>query len=730
MNRSISRPTLLLAFLATLPLAAQAPQNQITVDRIFSSGDFFPEGPPDAHFLSGGRSFIEARPTPGGVEIVRTDIATGASTVLVPAGKVVGDNGQRLDVQDISVAATENEILVYHNSERVWRLNTRGLYHVLDLRTGRTTPISRANGLQMFAKISPDGKRVAFVRDNNIYVSDIAGGAERPLTRDGSETIVNGTSDWVYEEEMDLRDAFRWSPDSKKIAFWRFDQSPIPLFPLVDESGLYPQIRMFHYPKAGAPNSLVTLGVVDVASGDTRWIDTGSNTDIYLPRMEWADNDSVTVQRLPRKQNKVEFLMASVVTGKSRLILADSDAAYVDVSDPVWLADGKRFLWLSDRNGYRQAYLYNRSGALERRLASGDADALSIEGVDEARGDAYLQVAAPDPTQRQIFRCTLGTGACVQVTQTHGSWSLSVAPGSSYGILSHSSMNDVPTSDVVELPSLRVVRSIASNDVVRGRVAALGLKPTEFLRIPAADAKSMLYAYRILPPDFDPSKRYPVLLYVYGAPASLTVEDSWGGSRTLWHEMLAQKGYIVMSVDSRGNGWRGRDWRKITQGNVGIIESDDQIAAAKWIASQSWADPARIGIWGWSGGGYMTAMSLTRGGSVYKMGISVAPVTDWRLYDTIYTERYMGTPQENPGGYDRTSAQAYVRGLTATYLMVHGTGDDNVHLQNTIQMARQLELARKPFLMKLFPGKTHAISGSGGTLPLFDALTRFILENL
>jgi len=667
----------------------------------------------------------------GGVEIVRTDITTGASTVVVAASKLVDESGHQIPVEDISLSSDESKILLYHDSQRVWRLNTRGLYHVVDLATGRVTAISRAAGMQMFAKISPDGKKVAFVRNNNVYVTDIATGAERALTSDGSEIIVNGTSDWVYEEEFDLHDGFRWSPDSRLIAFWRFDQSPIPLFPLVDETGLYPQVRTFRYPKAGQPNSIVKLGVVDVASGETRWIGTGSNADTYLPRMEWAGNDSVTVQRLPRKQNRVDFLMASVTTGGARAILSDSDAAYVDVNDPVWLADGKRFLWLSDRSGFRQAYLYDRSGALVRRLNTGDADALSVEGVDEKNGDAYVQVAAPDPTQRQLYRCPLGgiAAACRQVTQGHGSWSMTVAQESGYAILNHSSMSEVPTSDVVELPSLRVVRNIASNAAVQSRVNAFGMKPV-FLQIPAADGKSMLYAYRIVPPDFDSTKRYPVMLYVYGAPASLTVADGWGGGRTLWHEMLAQKGYIVMSVDSRGNGWRGRDWRKVTQNNVGIIESDDQIAAAKWIGAQRWADPSRIGIWGWSGGGYMTAMSTMRGGSVYKIGISVAPVTDWRLYDTIYTERYMGTPQENPGGYDRTNAQYYVSGLTAKYLMIHGTGDDNVHLQNTIQMARQLELARKPFLMKLFPGKTHSISGTGGTLALYDTLTRFILENL
>ena len=724
-------------FLAVLlavivPVAARGQSNatSLTVDRIFAGRDFQSASLPSIHWLADGRSYLGTRSNPaGGDDLVRVDLVTGQTTTLVDAAVIVGADGKRLSIEDIELSDDETKALLFHSSERVWRTNTRGVYHVLDLTAKRIAPVSTTAGLQMFAKFSPDGRRVAFVRGNNLWISDFAGG-ERQLTTDGSATIINGTTDWVYEEEFGLSDAFRWSPDGRRIAFWRFDQSGVQSFPMVDETTLYPTVTPLGYPKAGEANSTVRLGIIVLADSTTKWLQVATGPDVYIPRMDWAGNDSVVVMRMPRRQNRSELLMASAVTGATRAIATDADSAYVDVEEPVWIGNGRQFLWLSDRSGWRQLYLYDRSGRIVRQVTRDGADVLGVVKVDEPRGTVYVQVAAPNATQRQVFRYALSGGAGTRVTEGDGAHTLNVGPGGRYAVDTHSSLGVPAAMALYEFPSMRRVRVIEDNSALRQRLVATNVRPAAFFKLPAADGTTMLDAYRIVPAAFDSTKKYPVLMYVYGGPASPSVNDSWGGTRYLWHQMLVQRGYVVVVVDNRGAAWRGRDFRKMTQNQLGKVETEDQIAAARWLGAKSWVDSARIGIWGWSYGGYMTAMATMKGGNLFKMGMSVAPVTDWRLYDTIYTERFMWTPQENAAGYTASAPLAHVNGLTAKFLLVHGLGDDNVHPQNSIQLIQKLQLARKPFSMMMYPNKTHSISGAGGTLHLYDTLTRFVLENL
>ena len=776
---SIALGALVAPPLSVRPLAAQqapaAPAQRLTVDRIVKSGDFTAAPAPDVHWLRDGRSYLDTRDAAGGgTEIVRVNAATGAAAVLVPASALRDERGRPIEVEDITLAADEQKALLFHGSVRVWRTNTRGVYHVVDFRTGKVTPVATittpsaaastatdtadapflgknegspsflarglASGaadpdLQMFAKFSPDGRAVAFVRANDLWVKDLASGEERRLTTDGSDDVINGTTDWVYEEELGLSDAFRWSPDSKRIAYWRFDQREVPAFPMVDETGgVYPRVSVLRYPKAGAPNARVQVGVLDVASARTRWLEVGGDTGIYLARMEWVGSDSVTVLRLPRKQNRLDVLMLSAATGTGRTVLTERDSAYVDVEDqPVWVNGGRQFLWTSDRSGWRQLYLYDRSGRLVRQVTRDGVDVVGLAHVDEARGEAYAVVAAPDArtrtlTQREVHRFSLDGKRAARLTREPGTHAVSVAPGGRYLVDTWSTASQPATTTLYELPAMRRVRVLEDNAKVKASLAAAQLRAPEFFRIPVDGVE--LDAYRIVPADFDSTKAYPVLMYVYGGPASPTVNDAWGGTRYLWHQLLAQQGYVVVSVDNRGAAWRGRDFRKITQYRLGQYESADQIAAARWIGARRWADPKRIGIWGWSYGGYLTTLTAAKGGDLFRAAIAVAPVADWRLYDSIYTERFMWTPQQNAEGYAQGAPLAHVKGLKARYLLAHGTGDDNVHPQNSIQLADQLQAAGVPFYMLLYPNRTHSISGGNSTAHLYDSMTRFLLENL
>ena len=713
------------------PLAAQGGQTPpLTVHTIWGTPEFASDLI-DLTWLPDGTGYAAVEEDAAGhTDLYRTDAATGNKTLLVRGVDLVPPEARTpIAIEEYRFSADGSKILIFTNSARVWRLNTKGTFYVWDVAARRLTPVSRKPGYQQFAKFSPDGRRVAFVRDNNIFVTDLAAGTETALTSDGGENVINGTSDWVYEEELDLRDAFRWSPDGRRIAFWRFDQTAIQPFYLLNQDSLYPSLVPVRYPKAGSPNSTVKIGVVEIGSGRTAWIDLGADRDIYVAAMDFADSPSeVWLTRLNRRQNRLDLLLADATSGASRVIMTDTDSAWVDANQPRWFDGGKQFLFVSERDGYDQVYLFNRDGSLVRRVTPGGWDIGELYGVDEKRRVVYLSGAIDGPLGRQVLRVGLDGKALTRLSPDAGTHAADFAPTFALYVDTYSRAG-VPPVQTLRRADGTLVRAVADNAKLKETVTALGLRRPEFLTVRTADGVE-LNAWIIKPKSFDPNRRYPLLMNVYGGPGSQTVTDSWGGANYLWHQMLAQDGYLVASVDNRGTGGRGARFRKMTYLHLGRYESADQIAAARWFATQAYVDPDRIGIWGWSYGGYMTSLSMFRGGGVFKAALAVAPVTDWRFYDTIYTERYMRTPQENAAGYDASAPLTYADSLKGSFLLVHGTGDDNVHFQNSVRLVERLEAANKQFDMRIYPNRTHSIAGGNTRENLYGLFTAWLKAHL
>jgi dipeptidyl-peptidase-4 len=720
--------TFALALLAAA--SAAAAQGQLTVERIFSS-EFQLQSLPESQWMANGQRYSYVVQAGDHTDLVAEDAQTGTKTVLVDGARLVpAGQSKPIEIEDYTWTPDEKKLLIFTNSQPVWRQNTKGQFYVYDLASGRLTPASTAPGWQQFAKLSPDGTKVGFVRDNNLWVADLATGRETQLTRDGSETIINGTFDWVYEEELDLQDGWRWSPDGQRIAFWRIDDNPVrPFFWMKDTGDSYSQPISLRYPKAGSTNPTAKLGVFDLSSGQTTWLQTGADSTMYLARMEWAESPTeLVVQRLNRHQNRLDVMVADARTGATRTLFTDTDSAWVDVDDDLsFIRGGRQFLWSSERDGFNHLYLYNRDGTVARQLTRGPWDVTQVFGVDERNGYVYFSATEQGPEQRHLYRVRLEGGAPERLTKEPGTHSVQLSAKTPYYLDTWSRASSVPVITLHRTDG-SVVRTLVDNAGARQKLAQLAVSPTVFFDFRTSEG-TQLNGWMIKPANFDPARKYPVLLYVYGGPGSQTVTDAWGGARYLWHQLLAQQGYIVVSVDNRGTGGRGRDFKKQVYLNLGVREAADQVEAARWLARQPYVDSSRMGIWGWSYGGYMTAFTLEQPNNPFKAGIAVAPVADWRLYDTIYTERFMRTPQENPQGYDRGSPVKNVAGLRARLLVVHGSGDDNVHFQNSTQLVDALQAAGKQFNFMMYPDRNHSIAG-GRSVHLFTMLTNWITQNL
>jgi len=744
-------PTLLAVTLAQ-SLAAQGDPGLLTLDRI-GQGEFRAQSYGPIRWTAGGTSYTILEPSARVKEaedLVQYDVASGRRTVLIPARRLVppGDSVP-IAIEDFAWSPAGPGVLVYTNSQRVWRQNTRGDYWLVDTTSWslrKLGPGAKPSTL-MFATFSPDGRRVAYVREHNLYVETVADGQVTQLTSDGSPTVVNGTFDWVYEEELSLRNGFRWSPDGARIAYWQLNMDSVRNFDLInDTDSLYSFVIPVQYPKAGTSNSAARIGIVAATGGPTKWLDLpGDPRNQYLARMDWAASPrEVVIQRLNRLQNTNDVMLGDAETGGVRTVLTERDSAWLDVVDDLkWLDGGKSFLWMSERDGWRHLYRISRDGKSVRLLTPGSFDLISpdaafgsgyVHAVDTTGGWAYFSASPDNAAQRYLYRARLdGKGRPERLTPAgqSGSHDYDIAPGARWALHTWSAFDKPPSIELTRLPKHETIRMLVDNAELVARLAKLQTRPVEFFRV-AADDGTKLDGWLLKPADFDSTKRYPVLFHVYGEPASQTVLDDWGGFLSLWHRMLAQQGYIVASVDNRGTpAPRGRAWRKSIYRQIGVLASADQAAAARYLAGRPYVDPARIGIWGWSGGGSMSLNAIFRYPDVYAMAMSVAPVPDLRLYDTIYQERYMGLPSENAEGYRIGSPITFADRLRGSLLVVHGSGDDNVHYQGTERLVNALVAANKPFTMMAYPNRSHCIcEGQGTTRHLFQMLERYLHEKL
>ncbi len=728
------------------------------IGRIFS-GEFSPRFPRPPRWFGDGESYLVMEPSAGGVDVVRYDTATGARReVLITAAQLTPAGAKApLEIESLSWSSDRQRVLIFTNAHRVWRTDSRGDYWLLDRRTGRLRKMGGAapEATLMYAAFNPDATKVAYVRSNDIYVEDAATGAITRLTRDGSDLVINGGSDWVNEEELDLHECFRWSPDGRRIAFWQFDLHGVGNFSLqyylgrereivttipYPDTGPYPVSMSVPYPLAGTTNSAVRAGVVDVASHAVSWLPLpGDPRQHYIGRMQWADANTVLVQQLNRLQTIDAYLLADVRTRQVREMWRDTDEAFITIGfgglpEAQPIKGGAEFLVVSEQDGWMHVHRVTRDGKATL-VTRGPMDAMAISGVDEAAGLLYFIASPMNATQRYLYRAPLdGSADPVRVTpeRLRGTNTYDISPNGRFAFHRFSTQDDPGMAEVVSLPDHATVRVTGDSASLKPVLAPLLDPPVEYVSVDAGNGVNV-DGYVIRPSGFDRSKAYPVLVFIYGEPASQTVTDSWGGSTGLFHRYIASLGYVVVSFDNAGTpAPRGRAWRKSIYGAVGVLSSAQQAQALRSLKqTHAFIDLTRVGVWGWSGGGTNTLNLIFRHPELYKVGMAVAPVPDQRLYDSIYQERYMGLPQENTKGYKEASAINVAEGLAGDLLIVHGSGDDNVHYQGAQLLVNRLIELGKSFDFMTYPDRTHSISeGPGTTVHLYRLLARYLTQHL
>ena len=729
----------LLTFFAIILISAwsQTEKKLITLEDIYKSRKFSSRGVYGIRSMKDGVHFSQVKNDSLNVY----EYATGNYVKTITTSKQLMLEGDTvpLPLSSYEFSDDESRLLFSKDDEAIFRHSSKSNYFIMDLATAKIIPLY-GKSKQRLAAFSPGASKVAFVVDNNIFIRDIAasladgGSSEKAVvqvTTDGKiNEIINGATDWVYEEEFGFSQAMFWSPDGAGLAYYRFDESKVKEYQLTYYGELYPEQSKYKYPKAGEDNSVVGIFVFDVKSGKSVPVDIGNETDIYIPRVKWtSDPNTLAFYRMNRHQNKLELMLAAATDGKSRVIWSEDNKCYIDITDDWhFLKNGKEFLISSERSGFNHLYLYSMNGEMIRQLTGGKWDVIKVAGVDEKNRKVFFTAAFSSPMNREVFSVSMDGGAPVQISEHEGTNSPDFSAGFSYYINRLSDINTPPFITVNDADG-KEVRLLQDNAKLKGILSEYNFSKAAFFTVLTDDGVN-LNAWMLKPPDFDPAKKYPVLFTLYGGPGSQTVQNSWGTVNP-WDQLLAQKGIIVVSVDNRGTGSRGEEFKKCTYLQLGKFETIDQINAVKYLDSLSFVDKDRIGIWGWSFGGYMVLSCLTKGADYFKVGVAVAPVTNWKYYDNIYTERYMRTPKENSSGYEDNSPVNFAEKYKGKLLIMHGMADDNVHPQNSYDMITALVGANKFFEMQLYPNSNHGIyTGKNTSYHIWERMTDFLLKNL
>lgn len=710
----------ILTFLSICLTTATAQLKDISIPHIWEDYRFYPKMVPGFNFMNDGKHYSVAE----NGKIIQYDLTSGKRNAIIY-------ELEDLSFSDYTFSANENHIVLETAREQIYRRSSRANFYIWDRSKKELTPVSEA-GKQRYATLDPQGKKIAFVRGNNLFYKDLETKKEVQVTKDGKvNSIINGATDWVYEEEFAMSRAFVWSPDGSKIAFLRFDESRVKEFTYTSFTGdLYPVYNTFKYPKAGEVNAAVSAHIFDLETNKTVMVDVKGEDDQYLPRIKWANNKQLCVTRLNRLQNDLTLLLANPKTGKTSVLLQEKNKYFIDIHDNLtFLEKEEQFIWTSDADGYNHLYLYNMKGKKVRQLTKGNFDVIEFYGLDTRTKRLYFQAAKQSAKHRGIYYTTINGGTAKALHQEQGDNSAQFSSTFEYYVNTYSNATTPPSYKVYQTSNNSVVRTIEDNKPLVEQLKTYKLGKYEFFDFTNSD-KATLHGWMIKPPNFDPKKEYPVFMYVYGGPGKQTVMDSWGGQNYLWFQMLAQQGYIVVSVDNRGTDARGEAFRKSTYMNLGGLETKDQIEVAHYLADLPYVNRERIGIFGWSFGGYLSTSCLAKGSDIFKMAIAVAPVINWKWYDTIYTERYMRTPKDNNKGYENNSPINFAGQIRGKYLLVHGMADDNVHFQNAAEMARALIAKNIPFEEAYYPNKNHGIYGGYTRSHLYKKMTAFVLENL
>ncbi len=718
---------LLITILIWTATAVLVSAQSLTLEDIFQELKYDPTELEVVGWLDEGKYLLYAIKGPSGNRLIKHNIASGVEEVLFDYS-ILTDLGLQgpFRFEDFALSPDERYMLIPSENYKVWRRSTVAQYHIYNLKTGKLRKLTSSDTHQSCAQFSPDGSKIAYVIEGNICTYNLKRNRTLQLTEDGSSLISNGQADWLYEEEFAITRMFEWSPDSRSLLFLRFDQTDVPIYVLTDEMAQYQTITAIRYPKVGAPNASLKLGVVPVGYGTVKWLDIDPGYDHYIPRIYWTGKtEQAACYILDRRQQRLDLVLINTKNGYTKIAASQTDPAWVETTDDLHFLDaGRRFIWTDESSGYRHIYLRDSDGDQIQALTEGDWEVTEIEAVDAASGWVYFTGKKDGSTQQQAYRVDLA-GSEIQSLSNDGGWnSLQAATGVPYHVLGRSTVQRPEQFSLHSTDGERI-RGLA--DSPAEALAAQDLPVWEFFTLPTEDGAE-LNAMILKPHDFDSAKPYPTMIYTYGGPGSQMVRDKWYGSRGLWHYYLAQEGYVVLVVDNRGTGGRGKTFANLAYGDIGKWALHDQIEAAKWVGRQSWGDSGRIGIWGWSGGGYLTCLAMMSGAEYFKMGISVSPVTDLRLYDTAWTERYMGLHADNEAGYISADVLSHVAGYRGGLLLVHGTGDDNVHPQHSWQLINLLSNSPYPFQWTMYPGQNHSLPGV--RYDLYQKMIAFVRENL